>query len=101
MTTFDDRERAYEAKFAHDEELRFQIESRRNHLVGVWAAEMLGKSGEAANDYIKEIVRTDLVETGRERVFTKLKADLGERIDEIALRSKLDDALSEAIAAFS
>ena len=60
MTTFDDREHAFEAKFAHDSEMQFRAEARRNKLVGLWAAGLLGKSGAAADEYALTVVRSDL-----------------------------------------
>ncbi|NBQ49447.1 MAG: DUF1476 domain-containing protein [Marivivens sp.] len=63
MSTFDDREKAFEDKFAHDAEMQFKAEARRNKLLGLWAAELLGKSGEDANAYAAEVVKADLQET--------------------------------------
>ncbi|MBK1625342.1 DUF1476 domain-containing protein [Afifella marina] len=76
MTTFDDRENAYENKFAYDEELKFKSIARRNRLLGLWAAEKLGKSGEDKETYAREVVRADFAEPGEEDVFRKVKADL-------------------------
>ncbi|MCW2308371.1 DUF1476 domain-containing protein [Rhodobium gokarnense] len=75
MTTFDKREEAFEKKFAHDEELRFRATARRNKLLGLWAAEKLGKTGEEADDYAKEVVRADFEEPGEEDVFRKVHGD--------------------------
>ena len=75
MTQFDDRERAFESKFAHDEEMKFRITARRNRLLGLWAAEKLGKSGDAADAYAREVVRADMQEAGEEDVFRKIRAD--------------------------
>ena len=67
MTTFNDRENAFENKFAHDAEMQFKAEARRNKLLGLWAAELLGKSGEAAAEYAKEVIRSDFeADQGRE-----------------------------------
>lgn len=76
MTTFDDREHAFEAKFAHDSEMQFRAEARRNKLVGLWAAGLLGKSGEAATDYAMSVVSADFEEAGIEDVVRKVAADL-------------------------
>lgn len=75
MTTFDQREDAFEKKFAHDEELRFKAEARRNKLLGLWAAEKLGLSGDKADEYAKEVVRADFDEPGDEDVFRKIRGD--------------------------
>jgi hypothetical protein len=89
MTTFDDREKAFENKFAHDEELRFKAEARRNRLLGLWAAELLGKSGDAADAYALEVIRADFEEQGHEDVFRKLAGDLGDLADEKTIRIKM------------
>ena len=75
MSTFDKREEGFESKFAHDEELRFKATARRNKLLGLWAAELLGLEGEKAEDYAKEVVRSDFDEPGEEDVFRKIRAD--------------------------
>ena len=76
MSGIGDREKAFESKFAHDEALRFKAEARRNKLLGLWAAEKLGKSGEDAAGYAKEVIRSDFAEPGDEDVFRKIRADL-------------------------
>jgi hypothetical protein len=75
MTTFDKRKDAYESKFARDEELRFKATARRNKLLGLWAAEKLGKTGDEAESYAREVVRSDMQEAGDEDVFRKVRAD--------------------------
>lgn len=75
MTTFDNREKAYESKFARDEELRFKAGARRNRLLGMWAAEKLGLSGEKATEYAASVVRADFEKPGEEDVFEKLRTD--------------------------
>ncbi len=75
MTTFDKREDGFEAKFARDETLRFKAEARRNKLLGLWAAEKLGKAGEAAQEYARSVVAADFEEAGEEDVFRKVRAD--------------------------
>jgi hypothetical protein len=101
MTTFDKREEGFEKKFAHDEELRFKAEVRRNKLLGLWAAEKLGLSGEAANDYAKTVVAADFEEAGDSDVVRKVMGDLarqGIAITEQELRMKMDELMAQAIA---
>ncbi|WP_300375741.1 DUF1476 domain-containing protein [Henriciella sp.] len=76
MSTFDDRERAEEAKYAHDSELQFKIMNRRNKLLGLWAADLMELSGADAEEYAKTVVRADLEEAGDEDVFRKVRGDL-------------------------
>ena len=75
MTTFDKREEGFEKKFAHDEELRFRANARRNKLLGLWAAEKLGLAGAEAEAYAKEVVMADLEEAGDDDVFRKIRRD--------------------------
>lgn len=75
MNTFEEREKGYESKFAHDEEMRFKANARRNKLLGLWAAEKLGLTGVAAEAYAKEIIKTDLEDAGEDDVFRKVRAD--------------------------
>lgn len=76
MTNFNDREKAYEAKFAQDEQLRFKVEARRDKLLGLWLAEKMGKSSDEAAEYAKEVVISDLKEAGDEDVIAKVLADI-------------------------
>lgn len=78
MSTFNERERAYESKFAHDEELRFKATARRNRLLGKWAAEKLGLAEDKADEYAKEVVRSDFEEPGDHDVFRKIRKDFDE-----------------------
>jgi hypothetical protein len=96
MTTFDDRENAFENKFAHDAEMQFKAEARRNKLLGLWAAGLMGKSGDDAADYAKEVVRADFEEAGDEDVYRKLSGDLGDKADEATIRAKMAEMLAEA-----
>jgi len=92
MTTFDERERAFEAKFAHDEEMLFRIAARRNRLVGEWAAAKMGLTPEETDAYAKAVVQADFEEAGDEDVIRKLLGDLtsaGVDIDEAAVRTAL------------
>lgn len=99
MSTFDDRENAFENKFAHDAELEFMAEAQRNKKIAYWAAEILGKSAEDAAGYAKEIIRTDFLEPGAEPVVRKLIADLGDKSDEATIRAQMDLFIAEARAA--
>jgi len=93
MTTFDDRESAFENKFAHDAEMVFRAEARRNKLVGLWAAEILGKKGPDADAYAIEVVKSDFEEAGHEDVVRKLTADLGDRATDAEIRAKMAELL--------
>ncbi len=75
MTTFDKREEAFEAKFAHDESMRFKATARRNKLLGLWAADLMGLSGADADAYAKEVIKADFEEVGEEDVFRKVRQD--------------------------
>ncbi|MDR0808372.1 MAG: DUF1476 domain-containing protein [Gemmobacter sp.] len=96
MTTFSDREKAFEAKFAHDAELQFKAEARRNKLAGLWAASILGKTGEAAEEYAMSVVQADFEEAGNEDVVRKLAADLGDRATADLIRAKLAELMQIA-----
>jgi hypothetical protein len=89
MTTFDDRENAFENKFAHDEELKFRVTARRNKLLGLWAAELLGRTGDDAAAYAKEVVAADFEEAGDDDVIRKVVGDLGGKVDAAAVKAKL------------
>ncbi|MGH1455110.1 MAG: DUF1476 domain-containing protein [Paracoccaceae bacterium] len=89
MSTFDDREHAFEAKYAHDEEMKFKAEARANKLLGLWAAELMGKTGDAAAEYAKEVVKADFEEAGHEDVVRKVAADLDGKADADAIRAKM------------
>ena len=98
MTTFDDRENAFENKYAHDAEMKFKAEARRNKLLGLWAAELLGKSGDEAEAYAVEVVKSDFEEAGHEDVVRKVSGDLGDRSSDDAIRAKMDELLGVAKA---
>jgi len=89
MTTFDDREHAFEAKFAHDADMQFRAEARRNKLVGLWAAELMGLSGDAATAYAMTVVEADFEEAGIEDVVRKVAADLGAKSTADAVREQM------------
>jgi hypothetical protein len=96
MSTFDEREQAFEKKFAHDAELLFKAEARRNKLLGLWAADLLGKTGDEAAAYAREVLKADLEEAGEEDVFRKIAGDLGDKTDEPTIRAKMKDLLTLA-----
>ncbi len=93
MTTFDDRENAFENKFAHDEEMKFRAQARCNKLLGLWAAELLGKTGEDAMAYAREVVKADFEEAGHEDVVRKVSGDLGDRATDDEIRTKMGQLL--------
>lgn len=100
MTTFDSREQALEAMFVHDEELRFRAVARRNKLLGLWAAEKLGKSGDAAQVYAKAVVMADFEEEGDHDVFRKIRRDFdagGVTQSDHQIRRTMDDLLQAAV----
>ncbi|MEM9710235.1 MAG: DUF1476 domain-containing protein [Pseudomonadota bacterium] len=96
MSTFDDRENAFESKFAHDAEMQFRAEARRNKLLGLWAAELLGKTGDAADEYAKEVVKSDFEEAGHEDVVRKVSGDLGDKASADEIRAKMDELMAVA-----
>ena len=98
MSTFDERENAFESKYAHDAEMQFKAEARRNKLLGLWAADLLGKSGDDAEAYAKEVIASDFEEAGDEDVFRKVSGDLGDKASEADIRAKMGALLTEAKA---
>ncbi len=99
MTTFDDREKAFEKKFAHDTEMQFKAEARRNKLLGLWAAERMGLSGDEAEAYARSVVVADLKEKGDDDVFSKVAGDLAEKgvsVEDEELRGRMRDLLAQA-----
>jgi hypothetical protein len=100
VTTFDKREEGFEAKFARDETLRFKAEARRNKLLGLWAAEKLGKTGDAAQEYAKSVVAADFEEAGEEDVFRKIRADFdaaGVNESDHQIRRTMADLMGTAV----
>jgi hypothetical protein len=100
MTTFDNREKSYESKFARDGELKFKAESRRNRALAEWAGGLLGLTGSALDDYIKEVRKADLVEKGDDDVFRKVKGDLvakGLAVTDEDIRKVMHEALARAV----
>ena len=101
MTTFEDREKGYERKFAHDEELKFRATARRNKMLGLWAAEQLGLSGEEAQAYAREVIKADLEIPGDDDVFRKIRRDFdakGVQKSDHQIRSKMVDLMGVAIS---
>lgn len=99
MTTFDDRERAFEAKFAHDNDMQFRVNARRNRLIGQWAAEKMRLTPEEADSYAKSVVQADFEEAGDEDVIRKLLGDLtgaGVEITDAEIRAAMELNLIEA-----
>ncbi len=101
MTNFEDREKGFERKFAHDEELKFRATARRNKLLGLWAAGEMGVKGDAAQTYAREVIKADLEQPGEEDVFRKIRKDFdakGVQQSDHQIRRKMSDLMSEAIA---
>jgi hypothetical protein len=100
MTNFEDREKGYERKFAHDEELKFKATARRNKLLGLWAAEQLGMTGDQAQAYAREVIKADLEIPGDDDVFRKIRRDFdakGVQKSNHQIRSKMVDLMGVAV----
>lgn len=99
---FDDRRRGFEAKWAHDADLKFQVEARRNRALGAWAAQAKGVSGQAAEDFIVAVIAADFQEAGDEDVFRKLRAELdATQFPDTAIRQKMHQELDAAVKALA
>jgi hypothetical protein len=101
MTSFDERQNAFERKFAHDEELKFKATARRDRRIGLWAAELLGLSGEEAEAYAKDMVRINMAKPGDQDVLDKLRADFaaaGIEQSDHQIARRMDEMLAEAVA---
>ena len=96
MSNFTKRGQAFEAKFTQDSEVQFRVNSRRNKILGMWAAELLGKEGEEAENYAAEVVKSDMEEAGDEDVIRKVQGDLGSLASDAEIRTKLIEALTQA-----
>ena len=99
MSGFDERENAFEAQFAHDEALEFKATARRNKLLGLWAAGLMGLSEVEAEEYAKDVVKADFEEVGHEDVFRKVRGDFDARGIEQSdhqIRHKMDQLLDDA-----
>jgi hypothetical protein len=101
MTTFDKRQEGFEKKFAHDEELRFKANARRNRLLGLWAAEKLGLGGDEAAAYAKDVVMADFEEAGDDDVFRKVRRDFDEKgvaQSDHQIRRHMSELMEQAVA---
>lgn len=98
MSTFDERENAFESKFAHDAEMQFKADARRNKLLGLWAADLMGKSDEDAAEYAKEVIKSDFEEAGHEDVVRKVSGDLDGKATDDEIRAKMAEFLATAKA---
>ena len=98
MKSLTDREQAFEKKFAIDEEIQFKDASRRNRLLGLWAASLLGKEGSDAEDYAEEILRLSLESTSEQGVIDRVSADLGNKVGDSGVSIKMSELMAEVIA---
>ena len=101
MSTFDEREKSFEKKFAHDEELQFKVSARRNKYIGQWASQILGYNADQEKEYIQSVIKADFAEAGDDDVFRKLKADLKDynKSDE-EIRNKMNELNEKAKSEF-
>ena len=101
MSTFDNREKSFEKKFAHDEELQFKIGARKNKYLGQWVSQILGYDQEKEKEYIQSVIKTDFKEAGDEDVFRKLKSDLADHnISDEEIRKKMNELNEKAKSEF-
>ena len=101
MSTFDDREKSFEKKFAHDEELQFKINARKNKYLGLWVSQILGYDPKKEKEYIESVIKADFEEAGDEDVFRKLKSDLSDHnIPDEDIRKKMDELNEKARSEF-
>ena len=101
MSSFDEREKSFEKKFAHDEELQFKISARRNKYIGEWASKILGYNFDQEKEYIQSVIKADFAEAGDEDVFRKIKADLKNyNIPDDEIRNKMDELNDKAKSDF-
>ena len=92
MSSFDEREKGFEKKFAHDEELQFKVSARRNKYIGDWASKILGYNSDQEKEYIQSVIKADFAEAGDEDVFRKVKEDLKDHnISDEDIRKKMDE----------
>ena len=92
MSTFDERKKSFEKKFAHDEELQFKASARRNKYIGQWASQILGYNSDQEKEYIQSVIKADFAEAGDEDVFRKVKADLKDHnISDEDIRKKMNE----------
>ena len=101
MSSFDEREKSFEKKFAHDEELQFKVSARRNKYIGQWVSQILGYNSDQEKDYIQSVIKADFAEAGDEDVFRKVKADLKDHnISDEDIRKKMDELNEKAKSDF-
>ena len=101
MSSFDDREKSFEKKFAHNEELQFKISARRNKYLGQWASQILGYDQEKETEYIQSVIKADFAEPGDEDVFRKVQSDLkNHNISDEEIRKKMDELNEKAKSEF-
>tara|TARA_Y100000590_G_scaffold290594_1_gene327114 strand:+ start:103 stop:411 length:309 start_codon:yes stop_codon:yes gene_type:complete len=101
MSSFDEREKSFEKKFAHDEELQFKVSARKNKYLGQWASQILGYDQEKEKEYIQAVIKSDFEEAGDEDVFRKLKSDLKDHnISDEEIRKKMDELNEKAKSEF-
>ena len=100
MTSFDKRREGYESKFAHDQDLKFKAMARRNKLLGLWAAEKMGLTGPAADEYAKEVIKADIEEAGEEDVFRKVRRDFDAKkvaVSDHQIRREMEELMHTAV----
>ena len=101
MNSFDEREKSFEKKFAHDQELQFKVSARRNKYIGEWASKILGYDKEKEKEYIQSVIKADFAEAGDEDVFRKIKDDLkNHNISDKDIRKKMDELNEKAKSDF-
>ena len=101
MSSFDEREKSFEKKFAHDEELQFKVSARRNKYLGQWASQILGYNADQEKEYIQSVIKADFAEAGDEDVFRKIKTDLKDyNISDEDIRKKMDELNEKAKSEF-
>ena len=101
MSSFDEREKSFEKKFAHDEELQFKVSARRNKYLGQWASQILGYNSDQEKEYIQSVIKADFAEAGDDDVFRKVKADLKDyNISDEEIRKKMDELNEKAKSEF-
>ena len=102
MNTFDDRKKSFEKKFAHDEELKFKVEAKKNKYIAQWVSKILGYNEEKEKFYIQSVIKADFQEAGDEDVFRKIKADLKDHnISDDEIRKKMNELNEKAISDFN
>ncbi len=102
MSSFEDRKKSFEKKFAHDQELQFKVSARRNKYLGEWVSGILGYNSDQEKEYIQSVIKADFAEAGDEDVFRKIKQDLKEKnISDEELRKKMDELNEKAKTDFS